>query len=56
MGVFSVESLVLIYSGKFSSVVFPGTELSVLLFSEMPSAFFYKPSVPFISGGVLCKC
>lgn len=55
MGVFSLESLVLFCSGKFSSVVFPGAESSVLLFNEMPSAFFYKPSVPFIAGGVFCK-
>lgn len=56
MGVFSLESLVLFCSGKFSSVVFPEAESSVLLFNEMSSAFFYKPSVPFLSGGVFCKC
>lgn len=56
VGVFSLESLVLLCSGKFSSVVFPGAESSVLFFNEMSSAFFCKPSVPFVSGGVFCKC
>lgn len=47
MGVFSLESLVLFCSGKFSSVVFPlsvmcviWTESSVLLFVECPQLSF----------------
>lgn len=40
VGVFSLESLVLFCSGKFSSVVFPGAESSVLLFMECPQLSF----------------
>lgn len=40
MGVFSLESLVLFCSGKFSSVVFPGAESSVLLILECPQLSF----------------
>lgn len=40
VGVFSLESLVLFCSGKFSSVVFPGAESSVLLILECPQLSF----------------
>lgn len=58
MGVFSLESLVLFCSGKFSSVVFPlsviciiWTKSSLLLFVECPQLSFINLLYLFILGG-----